>query len=97
MKKFGNERNCDMVVLMGMKELENGDIRRDIGLILLNDSELNKQIQQELTILNRDYLQLEDKNSELFSSVQLFEQKNIRASRKQILPIIKIVLDLHTE
>lgn len=84
-----------MLILMGIKELESGGVRRDIGLLLLRDSDVGKQIQNELCITNRDYLQLDEKCSDIFGSVQglLFEQNNIRASRKQILPIIQNVLD----
>lgn len=95
LQKFGDEQKCDMLVLMGLKELESGDVRRDIGLMVLRDSDVGKQIQNEVCITNREYLQLEEKCSDIFGSVQglLFEQKNIRASRKQIMPIIQTVLD----
>lgn len=95
LQKFGEEKNCDMLVLMGLKEIEDGGIRRDIGLLPLKDSDLNKQIMNELCIVHQDYLQLEAKSSDLFGLVKgvLFEQKNLKASRKQILPIIQKILD----
>lgn len=92
LQQFGNERNCDILVLMGMKELESGGIRRDVGLIALRDSELAKKVINELSTKNREYLMLENKVCDLLQG-QLFEQQNVKASRKQILPIVQKVLD----
>lgn len=92
LRHFGNERNCDILVLMGMKELETGCIRRDIGLLPLRDTELAKKVINELCTKNREYLLLENKACDLLQG-RLFEQKNVKASRKQILPIVQKVLD----
>lgn len=95
LQHFGNERNCDMLVLMGMKELNTGGIRRDIGLVPLRDSDLTKQIINRLSIENREYLKLREKTNDIirFMQGQIYEQENVKASRKQILPIVQKVLE----
>lgn len=92
LQQFGNERNCDFLVLMGMKEVETGRIRRDIGLVPLRDSKLVKR----LLVDNGEYLDLLEKTHNLHDStkIQLFEQKNVKASRKQILPIIQKAMNI---
>lgn len=81
---------------MGLKEIENG-IRRDIGLLPLRNSTLTTQIIDALSVANSECLQLQAKVNKVFSTEHglLFEQKNVKASRKQILPIIQQVLDEH--
>lgn len=91
LQQFGNERNCDILVLMGMKELDTGGIRRDMGFFPFRNTELANKVINELSIVNRDFLQLENKESNLLQG--LFEQQNIKASRKQILPIVQKVFD----
>lgn len=95
MQQFGKELNCDMLVLMGLIELESGGIRRDIGLVPLRESQLAINILNELSVVNREYLQLKDKSSDVVKSAQgaLFEQQNVTASRKQILPIIQAIIN----
>lgn len=95
LKEFAEKNNCSFLVLIGMKELENGGFRRDIGLIPLHHSDLATKLIDAVCIKNRDYLQLEEKCNDIISSAngKLFEQKNLKASRKQILPIVQQVLD----
>lgn len=92
LRQFGNQRNCDILVLMGMKELETGGIRRDMGFYPLRDSERTNKVMNELSITNREYLGLTNKECDQLQG-RLFEQQNIKASRKQILPIVQKVLD----
>lgn len=94
LQQFGKERNCDVLILMGLKELDEG-IRRDIGLVPLRDSDLAKAIFNALCIENGDYLKLAKKPNDLLTAKQgyLFEQGNIKASRKQILPIVQKALN----
>lgn len=79
-----------------MKELDGGGIRRDIGLFPLRQSALTEQLVNAVSIENREYLQLNRKCGDILSSEvgQLYEQRNLKASRKQILPIIQKILDL---
>lgn len=83
------------MVLMGMQELKTGGIRRDLGLVILHESNLTEQVVNALSVESAEYLQLEEKTSELLNSkhIRIFEQQNIKASRKQILPIIQKTLD----
>lgn len=80
---------------MGVKELEVGGIRRDFAVVPLSDTNLAKRILNALTVDNGEYLQLEKKPNHILTArnVQLFEQGNVKASRKQILPIIQKVLN----
>lgn len=92
LQQFGNERNCDILVLMGMKELKTGGIRRDMGLLPLRNTELSTKVINKLSVENREFLELKNKPCDLLQG-QLFEQQNVKASRKQILPIIQKILD----
>lgn len=80
---------------MGMKELKTGGIRRDLGLVILNETNLTRKVVNALTIEHADILQLQEKTSDLLNSehIRIFEQHNIKASRKQILPIVQTVLN----
>lgn len=93
--QFGTEHNCSLLVLIGMKELDTGGIRRDIGLFPLRQSNFTNQLVNAVSIENREFLQLERKCSDTLNSEldQLYEQKNLKASRKQIMPIIQKILD----
>lgn len=95
LEKFGDELDCNIVVLMGMQELKTGGIRRDLGLVILHESKLTEQVVKALSVESAEYLQLQEKTSELLNSkhIRIFEQQNIKASRKQILPIIQKILD----
>lgn len=92
LQQFGNQRNCDILVLMGMKELETGGIRRDIGFYVLRENEITNKVITGLSITNGEYLDLENKVCDQLQG-RLFEQQNVKASRKQILPIIQKILD----
>lgn len=80
---------------MGLKELPGGGVRRDLGLIVLRNTNLAKDVCKALSNDNGPYLQLKEKL--MYSSdsleVRLFEQLNVKASRKQILPIVQQILD----
>lgn len=80
---------------MGMKELESGGIRRDLGLVILHESKLTEDVVKALSIENAEYLQLQEKTSDFAKpkQIRIFEQLNIKASRKQILPIVQKVLN----
>lgn len=95
LEEFGIEHNCSLLVLIGMKELDIGGIRRDIGLFPLHQSDLTKQLINAVSVENQHYLQLNQKCGDILSSElgHLYEQNNLKASRKQILPIIQQILD----
>lgn len=94
LQQFGNAHNCELIVLMGMKEIENNSIRRDLGLITLKVNPLAAKILNNLLNSKEPDLQLKPKEiSNTLAYARFFEQINIRASRKQILPIVQKTID----
>lgn len=90
---FGQNHNCDGIVLMGMKVQDDGSVQRDLGIITLKSSDLTERILNALSTSVDPDLQLE--TNVIASNVcnsHFFKQKNIRASRKQISPIVQRVL-----
>lgn len=79
-----------MIVLMGMLINENGDVRRDIALIEVNCSNMIKDAKSLLEEEYPSLMRLEPKRPDL--NCMIWEQKNIKTSRKQLLPILKGVL-----
>lgn len=92
LKEFGDVHHCDLIVLMGMLVMKNGDVRRDLAIIAINPTKLANATFDILAINNADLLQLERKRLDLNGSI-VFEQKNIKASRKQILPLLQSMLE----
>lgn len=94
-KTFANMHKCNVVVLIGMKQLENGRLRRDLAVVQLEDAAIGQKLLQKL--LNSKNPDLELKTVHVatkgFDKIDLFEQLNVRASRKQILPLAKQILD----
>lgn len=68
--------------------------RRDLGIVILRDSQLAQDLVKAITVDNAENLQLEEKTSDLIKPEQMrmFEQNNVSASRKQIFPIVQQVL-----
>lgn len=92
---FAQQRKCFIILLMGVKkEQPSGEIRRDLALIQMQESKIGKRIVAALAE-NADFLQLKPKHLNAPVSIQchVFEQKNVHASRKQVLPILQNVLD----
>lgn len=89
LQQFANEHYCDMVVLMGMKTTDT--VRRDLGLIILKETKLTKDLKNVITVDNFDLLELELKFEE--RKCFFYEQHNIKASRKKILPILQDILN----
>nr|XP_029719141.1 exopolyphosphatase PRUNE1-like [Aedes albopictus] len=89
-RKFG----CNIIVLMGMKvNSENGSVRRDLGIININDLNLQKQIVSAIisnAVIDFNVQKLDNIS---FLEGEFYEQMNIKASRKQLLPLINDVLD----
>lgn len=95
---FGKEKCCDAIVLMGMKEIENNGIRRDIGLIGLRENTCVTKILENLLESTEPNLELKPKgihNAELSALPfgRFFDQLNLKASRKQVLPIVQKTID----
>lgn len=83
---------------MGVKKQPSGKIRRDLALIQMQESEVGKRIVAALAE-KAEFLQLKQKelNSPDSIKCQLFEQQNVQASRKQVLPIVQKVLDTNDD
>ncbi|XP_063700889.1 exopolyphosphatase PRUNE1 [Culicoides brevitarsis] len=91
LREFAEENNCDVILLMGLKIID-GVIHRDLGLINIRDEKLFEKVSEALQNYNPS-LQLEARSNISFMSGQFFKQLNLKASRKQILPLTKAVLD----
>lgn len=92
--QFAQQRKCYIILLMGVKKQPSGEVRRDLALIQMQESDVGKRIVTALAEM-ADFLQLKQKDLNSPDSVQcqLFEQKNVQISRKKVLPIIQKVLD----
>lgn len=88
--KYAELYHAEVVILMGMK-VSGTDVSRDIGIINVKNATLSEAI---LKVLNSsDLLQLNPYEKVEFLNGKFYEQRNIAASRKQVLPIIKEILD----
>lgn len=79
---------------MGVEKQPSGEIRRDLALIQMQGSDVGTRLVAALA-RKADFLQLKQKDLNPPDSIQcqLYEQKNVQASRKQVLPIVQKVLD----
>lgn len=92
---FAQKHNCDVVVLMGLKEIENGGIRRDIGIVPIKSDSLKDTIYQRLDSDETLQLRLQPKHvkNQLFADCSISELINTRISRKGILPVVQQVIN----
>lgn len=72
-----------------------GSIRRDIAILSLNNPSIAQKILQKLLDCENPSFQLQAKKmfSEDFEGIYTYEQQNTKASRKQIVPLVKKILD----
>lgn len=89
--KFADTHQCDVIVLMGMKVV-NGTVSRDVGVVNIKDHRLFDKIIDRLTNEN-SLLSLVPEEGIDFLDGKFYAQNNVKASRKQILPMVKIVSD----
>lgn len=82
--RFANELNCDVVVLMGQKLLEGGKILRDLAIVNVKNLQLFAQCKAAL----EGSCEFQFEQVDTFMGGPVYEQKNIKLSRKQILPIL---------
>lgn len=87
LKEYINDNKCSVLVLMGL-EAKNC-VQRDLAIYSLNNCNLKTKIKESLLSFKMLDLQEEDLN---ITGMSYFVQGNNKASRKQILPIIKAVL-----
>lgn len=92
-KTFAKEHNCCLVFLIGMKVINGTDVKRDIGLINISNDTLFKEILEKIKVHDKPNFQLEEINSLNFLGGCFFQQQNVKATRKHILPFVKNILD----
>lgn len=90
-EQFAKENECSIICLMGMK-VTDGDVRRDFGLVCIETESKSMFDSIVKHIESHTELSLEKYNSNEFPKGLFFTVHNIKASRKQILPIIKQVI-----
>jgi hypothetical protein len=78
-------------MLMGMKPSENS-VERMLAVINIKNQNLYDEILNTVKTLENPLLNLEQKSDINFMGGEFFYQRNVHASRKQILPIIKELL-----
>ncbi|KAL6259701.1 hypothetical protein P5V15_009616 [Pogonomyrmex californicus] len=94
-EKFANERNCNIVVLIGQDVSR--DVSRDIAIFSTIHNQLANDIIQTLVSSTQPHLDLK-----LIKEIQgkehslcLYRQGNVKVTRKQILPIVQKTVLLH--
>lgn len=85
--RFANELNCDVVVLMGLKFI-NGRVLRDLALVNIKNASLFASCQKSL----EGSAEFQFQKVGLFLDGPVYEQLNIKLSRKQIMPILNKLL-----
>ncbi|XP_053670822.1 exopolyphosphatase PRUNE1 [Anopheles nili] len=91
-KRFTSNTRSNVVVLLGMKVLPDGSVRRDIGVIPVDNEPLAARIITALQECKETNFELEKLNSSESCGGTFFQQHNLKASRKQLIPVIKNVL-----
>lgn len=86
-RRFASELNCEVVVLMGMK-YTNGRVLRDLALVNISNPQLFASCQKSLE--GSPEFQFQKVGS--FMDGPVYEQLNIKLSRKQIMPILNKLL-----
>ncbi len=89
--KFADIHQCDVIVLMGMKVVD-GQVSRDVGIVNIKDHRLFDKIVERLSTESSLLSLVPDERID-FLDGKFYAQNNVKASRKQILPMVKNVLD----
>uniref|UniRef100_A0A182NZ79 DHHA2 domain-containing protein n=1 Tax=Anopheles dirus TaxID=7168 RepID=A0A182NZ79_9DIPT len=92
--RFATSTRSNVVILLGMKVLPDGSVRRDIGVIPIDDKPLAVRIVSALRDCKEMNFELEELKSSDSNGSTFFQQHNLKASRKQLIPIIKSVLSV---
>ncbi|XP_033210602.1 exopolyphosphatase PRUNE1 isoform X2 [Belonocnema kinseyi] len=92
-ESFTKSRYCTLTILIGM-DLKNNAMSRDIGVFSLDSNELENKIIRALTSSTDPNLDLVEENRVAGKgrNLVIYKQRNVRATRKQILPIIQSAL-----
>lgn len=89
LKKFCEATGSQVILLMGMI-VSGADVQRDLAVVNGGDTALFLKILQRLN--SAEHLQLQEVDVTL-GGTKVYRQNNIKASRKQVLPIVKKVVD----
>ena len=90
--KFAQIHNCDIVVCMGML-VANDTVTRDLGIINIKNDKIFDKIIESIVSSKDPDLQLEEYTNIKFLNGKFFQQKNIKASRKQLLPLLNKLIN----
>uniref|UniRef100_A0A182WQN4 DHHA2 domain-containing protein n=1 Tax=Anopheles minimus TaxID=112268 RepID=A0A182WQN4_9DIPT len=89
--QFASNTGSNVVILLGLKVLPDGSVRRDAGIIPIDDERLAEQIVTTLQTHQEMNFELEELPTP-GQKGKFFQQHNLKASRKQLMPIVKSVL-----
>lgn len=90
---FAKENNCSVILLIGMKISNKSMVSRDIGLVNINNDGLFEEILDKIKSHDNPNLHLREIENLNFRGGRFFQQENIKPTRKQILPIVKDILN----
>lgn len=89
---FAERENIDIIMLMGMRPSGNS-VERMLGVINIKNEALYTEILNTIKTMTNPELKLQHKADINFMGGEFFQQGNVKASRKQILPVIKDLLN----
>ncbi|XP_005175679.2 exopolyphosphatase PRUNE1 [Musca domestica] len=90
-QQFAEENSCQIILLMGMYvKPEDNSVHRDLGLINIENATLFVDIKEKLEHSEEPKLLLKLHEDCKFMSGVFYKQDNIKATRKHILPIVKV-------
>lgn len=89
---FAQRQRCSIVVLMGMKVVDQVP-HRDLAVVKLNDDHLAVYSQIIRDVVAAEDLDVEEVNSVAFLEARIFKQHNVKGSRKQVLPLVQTIVD----
>lgn len=90
--QFAEQEQCSIIVLMGMKLIDNNP-KRDLAVIKLNDDNLELYLQLIHDLKDSKELELEKVDAVEFLSAHIYRQHNAKGSRKQVLPLVQAIVD----
>uniref|UniRef100_A0A182PYX4 DHHA2 domain-containing protein n=1 Tax=Anopheles epiroticus TaxID=199890 RepID=A0A182PYX4_9DIPT len=89
--RFACSTGSNVVVLLGMKVLPDGSVRRDVGVVPIDDKPLAEKIIAALHACEEMNFELKEITCPDVEGT-FYQQHNLKASRKQLMPIVKSVL-----
>ncbi|EAA09205.5 AGAP004314-PA [Anopheles gambiae str. PEST] len=90
LNRFATSTESNVVILLGMKVHPDGSVRRDVGVIPIDGTPLAEKIIAALHASQEMNFELEE--IPCSENGTFYQQHNLRASRKQLIPIVKNVL-----